>query len=195
MRQIGKRARNAEAGAIVAVRVEADARRTDAPGDEPALRRTDHAHGDVGVAARQVFAAVGDRKLDGDARVAGVKAGEDRGQNLATDDLARRHADDAPIERGFRRGGTGERRSRRSHRFAVRRKREGRGRRGQSARRAGEQGEAERVFQRVDMPADRRLGEPELSRRPGQAPVARHFEEGAQFVPRGFATSHTKMYS
>src|SRR5208337_926196 len=78
MRQVRDRARLAEPGAIVAVRVEADARRADAPGDEAALRRTHHAHGDVRVAARQVLVAVGDGELDDDARMSGVKAGEDR---------------------------------------------------------------------------------------------------------------------
>ena len=195
MHQIGERARRAETGAIIAVRVEADARRADAPRDEPALRRTDHAHRDVGVAARQILVAVGDGELDGDARMSRMKAGEDRGQHLAADDLARRHANHAPIERRFRGGRTGERRGRRRHRFAVRRERERGGRRRQSARRAGEQREAERVFQRVDMTADGRLREPEPSRRAGQAAVAHDFEEGAQFVPGGFSASHTKMYS
>jgi hypothetical protein len=146
------------------VRVEADARCADFSRDESALGRADHAHGDVGVASREVLVAVGDRELDGDARVSRMKAGEDRGENLAADDLARRHANDAPVERRFRRGRAGKRPGRRLHRFAMRRKREGCGRRGQAARRAREQREAERFFQRVDVATDRRLREPEPSR-------------------------------
>ena len=70
------------------------------------------------------------------------------------------------------------------------------GRRGvEPARRAGEQGDAERIFQRVDMAPDRRLGQPEPARGGAQAQVARDLEEGAQFVPGGLAAAHTKMYS
>ena len=51
--QVGERARLAEAREIVAMSIEPDACRTDAAGDEPALGRANHAHRDVGVAARR----------------------------------------------------------------------------------------------------------------------------------------------
>src|SRR5271166_1534953 len=60
--------------------------------------------------------------------------------------------------------------------------------------RSGEQGRAERVFQRVDMAPDRRLGQAEAPRGAAEAQVSRDFEEGAKFVPGGFS-AHTKMYS
>ena len=44
-------------------------------------------------------------------------------------------------------------------------------------------GKPERGLQRVDMPADRRLRQAEPPRGAGQAAVAQHLEEGAQFVP------------
>ena len=78
MRKVGERARLAEAGAIVAVGVEADAGSSRCGVQQSALGRTNHAHRDVGVAARQILVAVGDGELDRDARMPERKAGEDR---------------------------------------------------------------------------------------------------------------------
>ncbi len=66
------------------MRIKPDARRANAARDEPALGRADHAHRDVGVAAREILVAVGDREFDRDARIAGAKAGENRRQRLAS---------------------------------------------------------------------------------------------------------------
>ena len=100
-RQVGKRARFAEARQIIAMGVKPDARRADAPRHQTALRRPHHAHGDVGVAARQILGAVGERELDGDARMLGMKGGEDRRQHFAADDVARRHPHGAAVGGGF----------------------------------------------------------------------------------------------
>ena len=69
MPKVRERARRAEADAIVAMGVEPDARLTDTARDEPGLGRTNHAHRDVGVAARQVLVAVGHREFNRDARM------------------------------------------------------------------------------------------------------------------------------
>jgi hypothetical protein len=79
--------------------------------------------------------------------------------------------------------------------FGVRDERRRRSGWREPARRAGEQGRAERVLQRVDMAPDRRLGQAKAARGAAQAHIARDFEEGAQFVPVGLAAAHTKMYS
>ena len=121
--ELGEGARFAEAGEIGAMRVEPDARRADPARDKPALGRPDHAHGNVGVATGEILVAVGERKLDGDSRIAGAKACEDRRKRLAADDLARGHSDDAAIDGSGRRGGPRKRGRRRSHGFRMGRER------------------------------------------------------------------------
>ena len=193
MLKIGEGAQFAEPREIVAMRVKPDARRANAARDEPALGRANHAHGNVRVAAREILVAVGDRKLHRDARIASAKAGENRRQRLRAHDLACGDANDAAIDRRRRRGGARQRRRGRGHRFGMRDKRF-RGCRRRAAWRAHEQRRPERLLQRIDMAPDRRLGEAQLARGSAEAQVARDFEEGAQFVPIGFAPAHTKMY-
>jgi len=102
MLEIRKRARRAEPVAVVASRVKTDTGRSDASRDQSALGRTNHTDSDVGVAARQVLVAIGDGELDRDARMSRMKPGEYWREHFASDDLARRHANHASIERGFR---------------------------------------------------------------------------------------------
>ncbi len=160
----------------------------------PRLGRTNHAHRDLGVAARQVFVPIGDRELDRDARMLDPKRGEDRRQHFAADDLARGHADHAPVDRRLRRGGARQSGRGDRHRLSVRRKRQRSGRRREAPRRSGEEGEAQRVFQSVDVAPDSRLGDAEPASRAGQAAVPHDLEEGAQFVPGRVPSDHTQMY-
>ncbi len=101
MPESGERARRAEAIAIVASSVEADTRCADTARDKSALGRANHPHGDVGVATPEVLVAIGDGKLDRDARVLRTEVCEDRREHLASDDFARRHPNRAFVERRF----------------------------------------------------------------------------------------------
>ena len=101
---------------------EADAGLADAPRDQRALGRADHAHRDVGVAAQKILVAIGQREFDRRRRgLAARERREHRGQHFAADDLARGDADDAVIRRGFARGGARKRRRGRRHRLDMRR--------------------------------------------------------------------------
>ena len=159
------------------------------------MRRPHHSHSNVGVAPRQILVAVGQHKLDRDARMLGVECGKDRRQHLAADHVACGYPDRSAVGGGFARRRTAKRRGGGRHRFDMRLERRSGGRRRQPARRPREQRQPERCLQRVDVAADGRLGQTEPPRRAGKASVARDLDESAQLVPVRRALSHTKMYS
>ena len=74
----------------------------DAARDKSALGRTNHTDSDVRVTAREVLVAIGDGELDRNARMPRMKAGEYRREHLASDDLARRHANYPFVKGRFR---------------------------------------------------------------------------------------------
>ena len=87
------------------------------PGQERLLRGADHAHGDVGLARRQVLGPVAEDELDGNARVGAPEPGQDRGQDFRADDLARGHPHRPALpaaRRGAPQGGGGS-----GHRLGV----------------------------------------------------------------------------
>ena len=73
---------------VTAMGIERDAHLAEALGDKRLLHRTDHAHGDVGVAPRKVLVAVAERKLERDRGVTLAELGQDRGQHLGADEVA-----------------------------------------------------------------------------------------------------------
>ena len=72
------------------VRVERDAHLPDLPGDQRTLFRPDHPHGDVRIAAQQVFIAIRQREFHQDPRLPPVDASQDRREDFGPEDLARR---------------------------------------------------------------------------------------------------------
>ena len=195
--QVGERARLAEAGEIVAMGVEPDARGADAPRKRRALRRPHHAHGDVGVAPREILVAVGERKLDRDAGMRGMERGEDRREHLAR--RRRRLA----VSRTTPRSAAASPEAVRANAAAAAAiasacgaKASAAARRRKAAGRAGEQ-------RRSSAASSASMWRPTVgwlrpSRRaaPDRLPSRAHLDEGAQFVPVWRAPSgHTLSYS
>ncbi len=193
--EIGERSRLAAPLQIVAVRVEADARFADPARHQRVLGRAHHPDRDVGVAARQILGAVGQRKLHGNARICGAKARQQRRQHLAADDFAGGDAHIALIRSGLSGSHALQRGGSRGHVLDMRSKvKRSLGRR-QASRGAREQRDAERLFEPLDAPAERRLREAEPARRARQAAFAHHLAKDPQFVPARFPRSHAWMNS
>ena len=155
-----------------------------------ALRRTDDADGDVGVAAQQILISVGEREFEFDCGMFAPEISEDRRQDFDAHDLARSDPHDATLGRRFAGSRAGEGGRGGGHRLAC-------GMRPKAScvgiSPCGEReksGELKRGFKRVDMPADGGLAQREAPRSAREVAVAHDLQKRAVKLPAGFARSH-----
>ena len=136
---------------------------------------------------------VGQHELEGDVGPGLAELGQDRREDLGPDDLAGRHSHHAAHRLGVAGGDSRQRSGRRGHGAGMRLQQAGGPGGGKTAGGAGEQVfAAEGLLQRLDLPADRRLGQSQPPRRAGEAAGVDHRQEGAVEGPVGLG--HAGMY-
>ena len=180
---------------VAAVGIEPAAHLADTPRDQRRLLGAHHAHRDIGGTAEEIVDAVRQHELDDEARIVLAEIGKDRRQHLGADDLARRDAYDAGGIVGEAGGGPHHRRGGAGHGLCVGTKLDRGLGRDEAVRRAGEEDDAQRLLEGIDVAADGRLGEAEFARRSRQAAARHDGEEGARELPAGGRVGHTQMYS
>ena len=123
-----------------------------------------------------------------------AELGEHTGQDFRADEIAGGETHRASGLVRLARGRALESGGGRLHRLGMRHQRERRRRRREPVTRAREQARAERRLERVDMAAERGLGEAELARRGGEAAEAHHAQKRAVQIP-GRRGIHTLLYA
>jgi len=191
VQELRERARGALHFQITRVCMEAEMEHTELLGDERGLGWFDHAHGDVGGAAQEIFRAVREHDFDDDARVLFAKGGERCGQDFDADHFAGGDADGAALFLIFAGGGAQEGAGGVGHGFCVGYEGMGVGGRAQSSLRAREERGAERLFQLVDVATDGGLSEPQRARGPREAALTNYRQKRAVKLPAGFGGHYT----
>jgi len=193
--QVVERGRHAATLEVAAMRVHPQFDAADVPRDQHALAGARHPHGDVGVAAQQVFEAVAGHQFEREAGIGGVQIGEDGGQHFSRHHFAGGDSHRAAHALALAGSGAQQRRAGRFQRFRIGLQHQRRLGRAQALLGADEQREAERTLQRIDMAAGGGLGQPQRARRARQRTFPHDGEKRPIQLPARFRVHHTKSYS
>ena len=190
LRQIKQSRRRAMARQVIRVRMQAQFDLAHLARHQLLLARTQHAHGDVRLAAQQILHLVAQHQFNDQTGMAFAQAGQYRRQHFHAHHFAGRDAHDAghalPLAAGrpFHQG------RRVLHGFRMGPQRQGHFRGQQAQLRTREQRRAQRLLQGGDMPADGGLGDGQRTGGAGQGAVPEHGQQRTVVFP-GDGGSHT----